>query len=77
VSYNSSVIADRLTAVRAAIDATLTSQAYTIRGREQQRARLDHLMALEEKLEKMADEASANSGSMLSPVQISNPDMIP
>jgi hypothetical protein len=65
MAYSSDDPATRLAAVRAAIDRCLTSQAYSVRGRNQQTASLSALMALEEKLQQeVAD--SANGGGMAS-----------
>lgn len=65
MSYTSDSASDRLAAVRAAIDRCLTSQSYSVRGRQQQAASLASLMALEEKLQQeVAD--SENGGTMAS-----------
>jgi ribosomal protein L20 len=49
MAYSGSA-SDRLNAVRAAIDACLTSQQYTVRGRSQQMAQLRDLRQLEKEL---------------------------
>jgi hypothetical protein len=49
MAYSGSA-SDRLHAVRAAIDACLTSQQYTVRGRSQQMAQLRDLRQLEKEL---------------------------
>lgn len=63
MSYSSDSAADRLAAVRTAINKCLTSQSYSIAGRNQQMANLRDLRAMEKELQ---DEASNGSGSMCS-----------
>jgi hypothetical protein len=56
--------------VNSAISACLTSQAYTVRGRSQQKARLAELMAARRDLIGEVNESSANNGSMVTVGQI-------
>lgn len=64
MAYSSSA-SDRLTAVRAAIDRCLASQAYTARGRSQQMANLRDLRQMEKELMEEANQES-QSGAMAS-----------
>ena len=57
--------ADSLTAVRAAIDKALNSQEYQQGRNRQVRARLDHLMMLEQSL-LQRQQAESNGGQMSS-----------
>jgi hypothetical protein len=61
MAYSDSA-ADRLAAVRAAIDRCLTSQAYSIADRRQQSANLRDLRALEKELQAEADASSSSTG---------------
>lgn len=63
MSYESDSPADRLAAVRKAIDACLTSQAYSIAGRNKQMANLADLRAMEKEL---MEEVGSSSESMCS-----------
>lgn len=65
--------AELLEEVNDAISSCLKSQAYTIRGRNQQRARLQELQALRRELIGEVNESAANSGSMASVGQIDRP----
>jgi len=65
MAYNSESISDRLSAVRDAIAACRTSQAYTVRGRQQQMAQLRDLYAMEKDLMAQAQE-SADASQMCS-----------
>lgn len=68
MAYDSSA-ANRLAAVRDAIDKCLKSQAYTVRGRNLQHAQLSQLRALEKEI--LAEvEADDNGGKMASLGQI-------
>ena len=62
MSYSDSVT-DRLAAVRTAINKCLTSQAYTIAGRNQQMALLSTLRQMEKELQ---DESANSSETMCS-----------
>jgi hypothetical protein len=64
MAYSGSA-SDRLTAVRAAIDACLTSQQYTVRGRSQQMAQLRDLRQLEKELMEETNQ-EAQGGAMAS-----------
>jgi hypothetical protein len=65
MSYSTGTAADRLTAVREAIGRCLEAQAYTVRGREKQSAKLESLMKMEAWLiQQVQDEA--NGGQMAS-----------
>lgn len=63
MAYGSSA-SERLSAVRAAIDKCLTSQAHTIRGRTQQMAQLRDLRAMEKEL--IEESLQEGNGSMAS-----------
>jgi ABC-type proline/glycine betaine transport system ATPase subunit len=63
MAYTSGTAADRLAAVREAIDRCLTAEAYTVRGREKRSASLMALMKLEEKLIEQVN-AESNGGQM-------------
>jgi len=65
--------AELLAETEAAISACLKSQAYSIRSRSQQRARLAELMAARRELLGETQEASTNSGSMATVGQIDPP----
>ena len=71
MAYGDSTSAS-LTAVRAAIDRCLQTQAYTIRGRSQQLAELKQLRALEISLMSQTDE-EANSGAMCQVATVDSP----
>lgn len=70
MAYGSSA-ADRLTAVRASIDACLTAQSYGLRGRNKSMPRLDELRRLERDL--MEEVLQASDGSMVSLGQMTRP----
>ena len=72
MAYDSDSPTDRLSEVRQAIQRCLTSQAYTIRGRQQQMAQLKTLREMERELQQESLE-SGNSGSMASVGQIDRP----
>ena len=61
MAYTSDSAADRLAAVRAAIDKCLTSQEYGINGRRQRMADLEQLRAMEQDLMRQVD-VSSNGG---------------
>ena len=71
MTYSSSA-ADRLVAVRAAIDRCLVTQEYTVRGRMQRMASLKDLRALEVELMDEVN-ASSNSGAMCEVLEVENP----
>jgi len=54
--------ADRLAAVRSAINKCLTSQAYTVRGRSQQMAQLATLRDMERELMEESNQEAAGGG---------------
>lgn len=64
MSYSSDSAADRLAAVRTAINKCLTSQSYSIAGRNQQMAALRDLRAMEKELQDEVNNGS--SGGMCS-----------
>ena len=64
MAYSGSA-SDRLTAVREAINRCLTSQSYSIRGRQQVMAQLATLRAMEKDLQEEAN-IEANSSQMAS-----------
>lgn len=64
MAYSESA-SDRLSAVREAIGKCLTSQQYTVRGRQQQMAQLATLRAMEKELQQEVVHESAG-GSMAS-----------
>jgi hypothetical protein len=72
MSYSSSSAADRLTAVREAIDRCLAAEMYTVRGRTKQSSSLNALMKLEERLIQMVADESGD-GSMASVGRILRP----
>lgn len=63
MSYESDDPSTRLAAVRAAIQRCLTSQAYTVAGRQQTMAQLNTLRAMEKELQ---EEVGNTSDSMCS-----------
>lgn len=63
MGYESDSAADRLAAVRSAISRCLTSQAYSIAGRNQQMAQLRDLRQMEKELQ---EEVANTSDSMCS-----------
>lgn len=65
MAYTSDSASDRLAAVRSAIAACLTSQAYTVRGRSQQMAQLATLREMEKELQDEVGHEN-NGGSMAS-----------
>jgi len=68
-------LADRLASNEAAIEKAERSQAYTIRGRELQRAQLKTLY--DENWRLRAAISAESGGAMSSVVQVSNPGTIP
>lgn len=69
MAYSGSA-SDRLTAVRAAIDKCLSSQMYSVRGRQQQMAQLRDLRQIEKELQ---EEVNQESGGFVSLGQIVPP----
>lgn len=65
--------AELLEETNAAISACLSSQQYTIRGRMQQRARLQELQAFRRELLTEIAESSVNSGYMASVGKVDRP----
>ncbi len=64
MSYSSDSAADRLAAVRAAIDRCLTSQEYGINGRTQRMADLRELRAMERELIDEVQSSSSSGGGL-------------
>ena len=71
MAYSGSA-SDRLTAVRAAIESALISQAYTVRGRSQQNALIDKLFEKETKLQEEVNQEAAG-GKMSSLAIVTRP----
>ncbi len=63
MAYTSESATDRLAAVRAAIDKCLASQAYTVRGRNQQMAQLATLRDMEKELQQ--EVGAENDGGLM------------
>lgn len=72
MAYTSDSAADRLAAVRAAIDRCLTSQEYSIGARRQRTAELRDLRAMERDLMDEI-EAGGGSGTMAGLVEMERP----
>jgi hypothetical protein len=66
MSYSSGSAADRLQAVREAIDRCLQAEMYSVRGRSKQSAKLEALIKLEERLTQEA--ATETDGGAMSSV---------
>ena len=71
MAYTSESASDRLSAVRSAIAACLTSQSYTVRGRMQQMAQLATLRDMEISLQdEVTCESNGGMASLAIPVRV-------